>query len=84
MENNLKAKHRNLIKKIDDVTLQVADELLEEIKSASNNYGEVKRKVKFLEQNFMYSNKDKYVYLFAVLESLIQKEMNDLPLTNRS
>jgi len=74
---------KELLDKIDDVTNEVAGEIIKELKNNSKTYGEVIANLVNLKRHYMYLNKDKHDFLFSIIDDLLEKEMNDLPLTNR-
>ena len=63
----------------------IAKEFIEELKIGCITYENVKKKLDKFEKDIMYSNNyllDKV--MFAYVRVLIDKEMNDLHITNRS
>lgn len=75
-----------LLKKYDDVTIEIARGIIELAKINHTTWRETKLKINDFERKAMFNDRgiDKYEYLFKLIYSLLEKEMNDLPLTNRS
>lgn len=67
-------------------TQTVSEEILEELKNISKNYGDLKRNLEMFKKStfFKCGAIQKYESLFIEVEKMLEKEMNDLPLTNRS
>lgn len=67
---------------------QVSKELINELKSESKTYGEVYKKINLFEKEIIYNNFKSQNYKFTLLvfnyiKEVLDKEKNDLPLTNR-
>lgn len=63
----------------------IAKEFIEELKVGCITYENVKKKLDKFEKDIMYSNNDPLgIVMFAYVRVLINKEMNDLHITNRS
>lgn len=76
-------KLENLLDKYDDSSDEISKEIIAEVKNNSKNYGEVINKLKILKRSNRWMS-DNHESLFSKVEGLLEKEMNDLPLTNRS
>ena len=73
-----------ILENFDEVINTTAQEILNEIKKDSKSYEEVKNKIKLLEKEIAWQSGDQCQSLFNQVKSLLNQEMNDLPLTNRS
>ena len=75
-----------ILENFDEVINTTAQEILSELKGDCKTYKEVQKKIKLLNKNIIwtYGLEGKYKYLIDQVQELLNKEMNDLPLTNRS
>lgn len=87
--NNIK-KLKEIFDGYDKAINQVSKEIVAELKIDSKTYEEADRKMNLFEKEIVYNNLNsqnhKYllIYLIAYVKELLEKEKNDLPLTNRS
>lgn len=68
-------------------TNEILKEFMEELKKDCKSYKEVKDKLDRIEKEFIWSGGNEKMLNIAIIsyaKSLLDKEMNDLPLTNRS
>ena len=63
---------------------ETAHKILNEIKFESGTYGEVRKKLDRLRVSTRFNSGIKFEHLFNKINELLEKEKNDLPLTNRS
>lgn len=75
---------KRLIDAYKDNQEQIAADILNAFKKDSKNYGELRQQVKQLERGLLYTNSDKCTSLIWGINELLEKELNDLPLTSRS
>lgn len=67
-------------------TESIAIKVLDELKNESKDYGELKRNLGIFKRTTLYEyvNREKNEGIFPIIEKALEKEMNGLPLTNRS
>lgn len=78
--------YKKLLNEYDDATQTTAEKIIASLKANCSTYGDLQRKFNQLKEaiNFTYGLSGEYSSLLVKLEFLINKEKNDLPLTNRS
>lgn len=74
----------DLLITLDKFTEKIAIEILNEIKLDSRTYGEVIKKLSRLRVSARYFHQYKHENLFNRIKEMLESEMNELPLTNRS
>lgn len=73
-----------MLNKYDNLVEETALGMLEIIKSDSKSYGEVRERIYKFERLITYEHQDKHYFLIKKIREVFKKEMNNLPLTNRS
>lgn len=84
MEKN---KLEEICNKYVESTNEILKEFMEELKKDCKSYKEVKGKLSRIEKEIKWSNGDEKILRLVIASyanRLLDKEMNDLPLTNRS
>lgn len=86
-------KHENLkiiLEKYNKFIAEISKEFINELKSDSNTYKEVNKKLNIFEKEIIYNNfqseehKSLNILFLKYIKELLEDEKNDLPLTNRS
>lgn len=84
MEKN---KLEEICNKYVEFTNEILKEFMEELKKDCKSYKEVKDKLDRVKKEFLWFGGNEIMLNIAIIQyakSLLDKEMNDLPLTNRS
>jgi len=88
VSNNEKLKE--IFDKYDKATDQVSKEFIDELKNDSKTYGDIYKKLSLFEKGIVYNNSKSQghklliCFFLGYIKELLDKEKNDLPLTNRS
>lgn len=86
MDSNLLNKTIDILNECNDFEEESALKIIDEVKKNSANYGEVENKLRDLVRDLFHLslNREKYQHIIKMVFKNLNKEKNDLPVTNRS
>ncbi|SHJ65374.1 hypothetical protein SAMN05444401_3583 [Clostridium amylolyticum] len=75
-----------ILESYNKATNKAVEEIIQELKSDCKTYKQVESEMNAFKKKAMYQyiNQEKYEYLFSLARKVLEKEKNDLPITNRS
>jgi len=81
MNESNKAIINRLMKQHEKDTSEIAEKIMSLLKEKCETYGELEKDIRIVTKSIKFDNRET---LADKLQQLLEKEMNDLPLTNRS